>query len=54
MAMLVLAFRVLTDRSGPAARASKHLFAFSILYLFLLFAFLLVDRAVSGHFGLVG
>ncbi len=54
MAMLVLAFRVLTDRSGPEARASKHLFAFSILYLFLLFAFLLIDRALVGHFGLVG
>ncbi len=52
--MLALALRVLTDRSGPAARASRHLFAFSILYLFLLFAFLLIDRVLAGHFGLVG
>jgi heme o synthase len=42
-AMLALAIRLLTERSD---RAAKHLFAFSILYLFLLFAFLLIDRAV--------
>jgi len=53
-AMVALALRVMYDRSGPAARASKQLFAFSILYLFLLFAFLLVDRALGSHFGLVG
>lgn len=47
-AMLVLAVRLLTDRSD---RAAKHLFAFSILYLFLLFAFLLIDRAVMGFVG---
>ena len=52
--MVALALRVLADRSGPAARASKQLFAFSILYLFLLFAFLLIDRGWSGHFGFVG
>ena len=31
--------------------ASKQMFGFSILYLFLLFAMLLVDRAVAGLFG---
>jgi protoheme IX farnesyltransferase len=49
--MLLLAIRVLTDRTD---RAAKHLFAFSILYLFLLFAFLLIDRAVGIHLGLLG
>jgi len=49
--MLLLAIRVMTDR---ADRAAKHLFAFSILYLFLLFAFLLIDRAVGMHLGLLG
>src|SRR5690349_5585287 len=47
--MLLLAIRVMTDRTD---RAAKHLFAFSILYLFLLFAFLLIDRAVGMHLGL--
>jgi protoheme IX farnesyltransferase len=51
--MLVLALRVLNDRSGPAEKAGKHLFAFSILYLFLLFAFLLVDRGLGGLIGRV-
>jgi protoheme IX farnesyltransferase len=49
--MLVLALRVLTDRSGAAEKAAKHLFAFSILYLFLIFAFLLVDRGLGGLIG---
>jgi protoheme IX farnesyltransferase len=48
LAMLALAIRVMTDRSE---RAAKHLFAFSILYLFLLFAFLLIDRAVMSLVG---
>jgi protoheme IX farnesyltransferase len=48
LAMLALAWRVTTDRSE---RAAKHLFAFSILYLFLLFAFLLIDRAVVSLVG---
>jgi protoheme IX farnesyltransferase len=47
-AMLALAIRLMTDRSD---RAAKHLFAFSILYLFMLFAFLLIDRAVMGFLG---
>jgi protoheme IX farnesyltransferase len=46
--MLALALWVLVDTSGPVARASKHLFAFSIVYLFLLFAFLLIDKAANG------
>jgi heme o synthase len=49
--MIVLAFRIRAEREGHAA--SKQMFAFSILYLFLLFAMLLVDRMVptlSGHF----
>ena len=32
----------------PAERAAKQLFAFSILYLFLLFATLLVERGWAG------
>jgi heme o synthase len=52
--MIALAIAVLVDRSGKAERASRHLFGFSILYLFLLFAFLLVDRGLSGHFGFAG
>jgi heme o synthase len=49
--MLALAVRLLSDRSD---RAAKHLFAFSILYLFLLFAFLLIDRALGAHLGFLG
>jgi len=40
--MVVLALRVRAERQGHVA--SKQLFAFSILYLFLLFAMLLIDR----------
>jgi protoheme IX farnesyltransferase len=45
--MLVLAWQVLRERR-PAERASRNLFAFSILYLFLLFAVLLVERGWGG------
>src|SRR6202166_3019199 len=45
--MLVLAWQVLRERR-PAERASRHLFAFSILYLFLLFAVLLIERGWGG------
>jgi protoheme IX farnesyltransferase len=45
--MLALAWQVYRERS-PDDRASKHLFAFSILYLFLLFAVLLVERGWDG------
>jgi len=47
--MIALALRVRAERSGHAA--SKQLFGFSILYLFLLFAMLLVDRMSGGLFG---
>jgi len=45
--MLMLSWQVLRERA-PAERASRNLFAFSILYLFLLFAVLLVDRGWGG------
>jgi protoheme IX farnesyltransferase len=47
--MIVLALRVRAERTGYAA--SKQMFAFSILYLFLLFAMLLVDRMSGMAFG---
>jgi protoheme IX farnesyltransferase len=45
--MIVLAWQVLRERR-PADRASRNLFAFSILYLFVLFAVLLVERGWGG------
>jgi heme o synthase len=45
--MLILAVQVLRERA-PAERASRNMFAFSILYLFLLFAVLLVERGWGG------
>jgi protoheme IX farnesyltransferase len=45
--MLALAVLVFNERS-PAERSSRQLFAFSILYLFLLFAVLLVERGWGG------
>jgi heme o synthase len=45
--MMVLGWQVLREQR-PAERASRNLFAFSILYLFLLFAVLLVDRGWGG------
>jgi heme o synthase len=45
--MVLLAAQVLRERR-PVERASKQLFAFSILYLFLLFAVLLVERGWGG------
>jgi len=53
-AMIALALRVRAEHRSQAANkhlASKQLFAFSILYLFLLFAMLLVDRISGGLFG---
>ena len=47
--IVALALRVRGERNGHAA--SKQMFAFSILYLFLLFAMLLVDRVAGGMFG---
>jgi protoheme IX farnesyltransferase len=46
MAMIALAIRVRGEQRGYAA--SKQMFGFSILYLFLLFAMLLVDRMAGG------
>ena len=47
--MVALALRLRDERDGHTA--SKQLFAFSILYLFLLFAMLLVDRVSAGLIG---
>ena len=48
-AMVALALRVRSESAGDAA--SKRMFGFSILYLFLLFAVLLVDWAAAGWIG---
>ena len=46
-AMLVLAWRCYATRSGPEAnKAAMALFSFSILYLFLLFAVIIAERAL--------
>jgi protoheme IX farnesyltransferase len=45
--MVLLAVQVLRERR-PVERACRNLFAFSILYLFLLFATLLVERGWGG------
>jgi protoheme IX farnesyltransferase len=53
-AMIVLALRLRGEGAGETTdrhSASKRLFGFSILYLFLLFAMLLVDRAAAGLLG---
>jgi heme o synthase len=47
-AMVALAIRVRGEARGHTA--SKQMFGFSILYLFLLFAMLLVDRMAAGLF----
>jgi heme o synthase len=47
--MVALAFRVRGETRGHIA--SKQMFGLSILYLFLLFAMLLVDRMSGGLFG---
>jgi heme o synthase len=47
--MIALALRVRAERSGNAA--SKQMFGFSILYLFLLFAVLLADRLSGSPLG---
>jgi heme o synthase len=53
-AMIALALRVRAEARAEAANkhtASRRLFGFSILYLFLLFAMLLVDRTAPGLLG---
>ncbi len=47
LGMLLLAMRVYRERL-PSDQACRHLFAFSILYLFLLFAVLMIDRGWGG------
>ncbi len=42
---LLLAVRVQREPGDQGERAARHLFAFSILYLFALFALMIVDRA---------
>ena len=50
--MLQLAWQVYRVRDGePAARAARHLFGFSILYLFLLFAVLVVEHGAGPAIG---
>jgi protoheme IX farnesyltransferase len=52
--MIALALRVRAEQGSQAAHkhlACKQLFGFSIIYLFLLFATLLVDRMSGGLFG---
>ena len=48
-AMIALAFRIRAEKRGYVA--AKQMFGFSILYLFLLFAMLLVDRLSVNWFG---
>ncbi len=48
-AMVALAFRIRAEKRGYVA--AKQMFGFSILYLFLLFAMLLVDRLSVNWFG---
>jgi protoheme IX farnesyltransferase len=46
--MLLLAWRVYRDREGaPATSAARRLFAFSLLYLFVLFAAMLADNGLT-------
>jgi len=47
--MVAFAWRVRNEREGARAdRAAHHLFAFSIIYLFVLFAVLLVEGGLGG------
>jgi heme o synthase len=48
LAMVAFAWQVRSEQGGERAeRAAKRLFAFSILYLFILFAVLLIDRGLG-------
>src|SRR5436190_1716275 len=47
-AMVALAWRVYRERTGPAAAtAARRLFAFSLIYVFVLFAALLADNLLA-------
>jgi heme o synthase len=47
--MVALALHVRGEREGKRAdRAAQRLFGFSILYLFVLFAALLIERGIAG------
>ena len=49
LAMVAFAWQVRCEQGGERAeRAAKRLFAFSILYLFILFAVLLIERGLGG------
>jgi heme o synthase len=53
-AMIVLAWRLRSERDGARAeRAAQQLFAFSIVYLFVLFAVLLVEGGLGSLVGIV-
>jgi protoheme IX farnesyltransferase len=53
--MVAFAWRVRGEREGARAeRAARHLFAFSILYLFVLFAVLLLEAGLAGLVGRAG
>jgi len=49
--LIAMALRVRAEAETRSHTASKRLFAFSIVYLFVLFATLLVDRVSGGLFG---
>jgi protoheme IX farnesyltransferase len=54
-AMIALAWQVVRRRDGAAAaRAAQQLFAFSILYLFVLFAALLAEHGLGLHWTVPG
>ena len=48
---IVCAWRVWREPEGQADRAAKAMFGFSILYLFLLFALMVLDRVPQGLAG---
>jgi protoheme IX farnesyltransferase len=50
--MVALAWRLWAEGSGArAAQTAKQLFGFSILYLFVLFAVLLIEGILAGLLG---
>jgi protoheme IX farnesyltransferase len=47
--MIMLALRLRSEREGKRGRAAQRLFGFSILYLFIVFAALLIEAGFSSH-----